>query len=89
MVYLFFLIIRQIKTLEEDNTFTLSHLTGKTGTVYLSIPSNVSGSGKIQISVKGTVHELDAITDGEKIETGSKIKVVEVVDNNLIKVIKL
>lgn len=88
-VWLFFIIIKQITKLAEDNTFKLEQAIHKTGSVYLSIPAQKSGTGKISISVKGSQKELSAITPGDRIETGSAIKVVGVEGGNLLIVEKI
>lgn len=83
-VFLFFQIIKVVLKLGEDNTFSLNQALNKTGTVYLKIPAKRQSFGKIQVSVNGTVHELNAITDNEELTTGSMIKVLEIVDDNLV-----
>ena len=83
-VYLFFLIMRQIQKLAEDNTFKLLSTIGKTAEVYLKIPENKSGKGKIMISVNGSYHELDAITEKDAIPTGSMVKVLKIENENLL-----
>ncbi len=46
--------------------------------IYLTIPPNKEGRGKIMVSVKGAVHELYAITeDTGRIETGAVVKIVQ------------
>lgn len=86
---LFFLIIRQLKKLEEDNSFKLPMCVGKTGNVYLTIPEKKSGAGLVQVSVNGTVKELNAVTPGEKIESGTLIRVTGIESDNLIIVERL
>lgn len=86
---LFFLIIRQLRKLEENNTFQLPMAIGKTGNVYLTIPANKSGSGIVQVSVLGAVRELNAVTIGERIESGSMIRVTAVESDNLVQVERL
>lgn len=86
---LFFLLIRQIMKLSEDNTFRIENTIGKIGNVYLTIPGNHSGKGKIQVSVNGTSHELDAITKQESIPSGSMVRVIAVESGNLLIVEKL
>jgi hypothetical protein len=88
-VLLFFVIIKQFMKLEKDNTFQLPDTLGKIADVYLAVPEAKSGKGKIQISVKGAFHEIDAITEEERIPTGSKAKVVEIIDSQTVLVIKL
>ena len=53
---------------------------GCQGTVYLTIPGERSGEGKVQIAIQGAVREYNAQTDGEAITTGTPIKVVEVIN---------
>lgn len=88
-VYLFFLIIRQIQKLAEDNSFKISNTLNKTADVYLTIPENKSGKGKIMISVNGAFHELEAMTENGKIESGSVVKVIRIESNNILIVEKI
>jgi hypothetical protein len=88
-VYLFFVIIQQVQKLAEDNSFNINSVIGKTASVYLKIPENKSGYGKVQVSVKGSFHELNAITYGEELATGTMIRIIELLDDNLILVEKL
>lgn len=54
---------------------------GCQGKVYLTIPAERKGTGKVQISINEAVREYDAVTDSETdLKTGTNIKVVEVVD---------
>jgi hypothetical protein len=77
-VYLFFVIIKQMQKLAENNSFKISNTLNKTADVYLTIPEKMSGKGKIMISIKGSFHELDAMTENEKIPTGSVVKIVRI-----------
>ncbi len=88
-VWLFFIIIKQIQKLAEDNTFKLEHALLKSGTVYLSIPAQKQGVGKISISVKGSQKELNAVSLTDRIETGAAIKVVGIESGNLLIVEKI
>ncbi len=88
-VAIFFVIIKQLMKLNQDNTFSIKETIGNPADVYLSIPAEKSGKGKIQISVKGAFHEIDAMTAGEKIPTGGKAKVIDVIDNQTVLVSKI
>jgi hypothetical protein len=52
-----------VKKLGEDNSFKISNTLHKTAEVYLTIPENKTGKGKIMISVHGSFHELEAMTE--------------------------
>ena len=55
----------------------ISNAVGKTGEVYLTIPPSLSGTGKINVDLQGTLTELDAMTENDTpIKTGAKVKVV-------------
>jgi len=89
MVAMFAYLISLLHGLAEDNSFNIASTVGQTAQVYLFIPAAKSGKGIIQISVKGSMHELNAITSGERIETGAMVRVTEVVDNSLLLVEKM
>lgn len=54
---------------------------GCEGKVYLTIPGERKGEGKVQITINNAVREYDAVTDGETIPTGKTIKVTEVIND--------
>lgn len=54
---------------------------GCEGEVYLTIPGERKGEGKVQITINNAVREYDAVTDGETIPTGKAIKVTEVIND--------
>lgn len=54
---------------------------GCKGKVYLTIPGERKGEGKVQITINNAVREYDAVTDGETIPTGKAIKVTEVIND--------
>lgn len=84
-VLLFFVMIKQIMKLTEDNTMKVQNFLGKMGEVYIPIPAGLTGKGKVQISVNGAHHEMDAMSNNnEALATGTMVKVVAIEDNILI-----
>lgn len=83
-VLLYFVMIRQILKLTEDNTFNIEKLIGKSADVYLTIPENKTGQGKVLISLNGSNHELNALTEGEILPSGTAVKVVKIENKILI-----
>ena len=57
---------------------------GKTAEVYLKIPAHKSGTGKIQVSINGSFHELNAVTEGEEILSGESVKIINTENKILI-----
>lgn len=88
-VAVFVLMFRAIMRLETNGAFRISDCVGQTASVYLRIPAAHSGSGKVQISINGSVHELNAFTDGDFLPTGCRVRVVKVIDAGSLLVEKL
>lgn len=75
--------------LAESGTLNMKNAVGKLGEVYLVIPGNRAGIGKVQLNVQGSLRTLDAITDdAENILTSSIIEVLEVIDDQILLVKK-
>lgn len=83
-VLIFFLVIKQVQKLAEDNSFKISNTLNKTAEVYLTIPEHKKGKGKIMISINGSYHELDAMTESDKITSGTVVKVVKIENENIL-----
>ncbi len=88
-LYGFAFLIRQIQVLEENNSFRINETMNKIAEVYLTIPENKKGVGKILISINGTFHELEVMTENDKILTGSIVKVVKIENESMPIVIKV
>lgn len=88
-IFLFFLLISQILKLTEDNTFNIQKLKGKTGEVYLNIPPDKTGKGKILIALNGATHELDAMTLSPQMISSSSMVTVTEIENEILLVSKI
>jgi hypothetical protein len=88
-VIAFLLMFKQMMKLSHDGTFKFNETVGIIADVYLRIPANRKGKGKVQLSVRGSVHEIDAITDdSEEIPTGANAKVIKVIGDDVVLVSK-
>ena len=54
------------------------------GSVYLTIPGERAGTGKVQISINDSVREYSALTDGPALRTGTRVRVVDVVNASTV-----
>lgn len=74
-----------ISKLHQSGTMVIEHAVGQTGEVYLRVPPNREGHGKIQVQIQGNLREMDAITDDEKeLPTGSMAQVLEIINNQIL-----
>lgn len=88
-VMAFLLMLKQVMRLSHDGTFKFKETVGIVADVYLRVPANRKGKGKVQLSVRGSVHEIDAVTDdSEEIPTGGHAKVLEVLGDDVVLVSK-
>lgn len=77
-------IFKWLSGMEQSGNIEIKNTTGCKGTVYLTIPANRTGEGKVQIAVQGAIREYNALTDGEKLTNGTPIKVKEVLNDNTL-----
>lgn len=69
---------------QSGNINVFKSAAGCQGKVYLTIPGERAGMGKVQISINASVREYDALTDGDTIPTGKSIRVVEALNEHTL-----
>lgn len=85
-VAIFLFLFRQMMKLQSNGAFDINDSVGRVCDVYLRIPANNKGMGKVQISFNGSIQELDARTEGEQIPSGAKVRVLRVIDKKVLEV---
>lgn len=79
------ILMRWIMGLQQDGTADIRNALGAAGTVYLRIPENRKGTGKVNIVLQGAYTELEAITDeAEELPYGAQIVVVGITGGNTL-----
>lgn len=71
-------IMKFFKRLKHDGAVRIQKAIGHTGTVYLRIPGDNTGPGKVTITLQNRSVELDAYTSHAELPTGSPVRVVAV-----------
>lgn len=71
-----------------DGTVRDEDTIGMTGNVYLTIPGQNEGKGKVTVFVKGRTMEYEALTEGESLSTGTPILVVDVPSPDVLAVVR-
>jgi hypothetical protein len=70
----------RLMRLRHDGTVQIHQSLGQEGIVYVAIPPNRSGVGKVQLRVQGRIAEYGAMTSGvETLPTGAKVVVVDII----------
>jgi len=81
--YIFYM----MNKLTETGNTQITNAIGKVGKVYLPIPEKRKGNGVVQIVVQGITQEIEALTDGARLESGASVQVIEVIEPNLVLVL--
>ncbi len=71
-------LLRALAKMQCNGIVQTEKLVGMRATVYVSVPANRSGRGKITLNAQGKFMELDAVTDGEKLVTDEMVEITAV-----------
>lgn len=85
VMYIFYFMSK----MEQSGNIESSSAVGCKGNVYLTIPAGRSGEGKVQIGIQGAIREYDAMTDGNSLPNGCPIRVIAVLNENMLLVEKI
>lgn len=73
------------KLQDDGSVFNPYEALDEVGTVYMRIPANKQGAGKIQIKLQGSIKEIEAITsESATIPTGTSIRVIDIIDDKVM-----
>lgn len=79
------LVLREAIKLQQDGTLDLRNAVGRSGSVYLTVPPQRSGPGKVNVLVQEQFWEFEAVTDSETpIPTGAEVEIVGLVDDEIL-----
>jgi hypothetical protein len=78
--------MRGLHSLSSEGTPRIGRALNRYGTVYVTIPAEKSGSGKIQMNLQSQTVEYLAMTSGESLAPGSKVVVVDVITPTTVEV---
>jgi hypothetical protein len=76
--------LAQIWKMQESGTIDVYDAIAKTGEVYLPIPEGKNGTGKIHIEIANKLMEFDAVTDQTALTTGTKVRVDDILRDNIM-----
>lgn len=74
--------------LHQDGNIHPAGAVGLGAIVYLRIPAENSGKGKITVALQGRTSEFAAVTDGPELPTGADVTIVRMISENTFEVAK-
>jgi hypothetical protein len=78
-----------ISKMTQAGNLELTRAIQSAGEVYLSIPEARHGAGKVHVRIGSSLREMDAVTEGEPLPNGAKVRVLEILDDNVLLVEKI
>ena len=85
-LYLVATLMKMLYRLRADGTVRLDQAVGRTGTVYLRVPGEKSGPGKVTLNLQNRTVELEAFTAAHELPTGTPVRVVAVLGPSAVEV---
>ncbi len=86
-MYGMYWLMLSISKLNSSGNQRISSARGKEATVYIPVPANGGGVGKVQLTMQNRIVEYAAVTDDdEPLKTGETVEVVEIVGTDRLRV---
>ncbi len=76
-----------LRKLQSDGTVRLSDAAGARGRVYLRVPGNGGGVGKVTLVLQGRSIEMEARTPGPELRAGEEVVVSRLLDDRTVEVV--
>ena len=85
MMFLMAYVMKAVSKLQSSGNIDIGNAVGKVAQVYIPIPENGTGAGKVHITVQEQYCEFNAITTvSNKIKTGAYVRVVAVSESGML-----
>lgn len=85
-MFLVAFLMRSLHRLKADGTVRIDRAVGQKATVYLSIPGQRAGAGKVTLNLQNRTVEYQAVTAHEPLPTGARVVVTAVVGPDTVEV---
>ena len=81
--------MRFFQRLQSSGNLQPDQIVGQTARVYLRIPGEKGGKGKITVSIQGRSSEFEAVTSGAELASGSECRIVRMITKDTFEVAAL
>ncbi len=85
-VYIVAWLMTSLARLQSRGNLDLAKARGSTAKVYVLIPAERKGSGKVTLALQGRMVECKAVTDGAEISTGTQVQVLGLIGADTLQV---
>jgi membrane protein implicated in regulation of membrane protease activity len=86
-MYGMYWLMQAISRLQSSGNQRITSALGRRGTVYIPIPADGKGAGKVQLSMQNRIVEFQAVTDeADRLKTGETVEVVAITGSDTVRV---
>ena len=85
-MYAVYAMLCSMRSLQAEGTARIQRAVGRQATVYLHIPAQQKGAGKIQINLQNRTMEYLATTAGDAIPSGATVVVTKILGSDTVEV---
>ena len=89
MTWVLAMLLRWMYSLESTGNVSIQMALGVEGEVYANLPTRGEGHGQVRVVVDNRQRIYNAVSDGDAVSTGSRVKVTEVNSDRTLTVHKL
>jgi hypothetical protein len=79
-------VMQSLTKLDSEGTLRVERAVGRSGTVYLPVPANRTGAGKIHMKLQNQLVELQAMTPHDRLPVGATVVVTGVIGPDIVEV---
>lgn len=89
-MYGMYRLMRAIYDLQSSGNIDIRNIVGQPAKIYIPVPPEGTGKGKIQVTLQGRTMEYEAVSDAaETLSTGENVVVENVVGSDIVKVMRV
>lgn len=85
-VWVLGLLLKGVHDLQASGNIDIRSVLGREGDVYAAVPGRGSGRGQVRVVIEQRQRTYNAVTEGEALATGTRVKVTRVNENNTLTV---
>ena len=86
LVWLLGILMKAMYDLQSSGNVNIGDAAGLEGQVYANVPARGDGRGQVRVVIDERARIYNAVSDGDAITTGSRVRVVQVNDDRTLKV---
>jgi hypothetical protein len=86
MVWLLALLLKGMADLQTSGNISIAQAVGHEGDVYIGVPGWSGGRGQVRLTIQNNERYYNAVTGGEELPRGTRVRVVKVNEDDTLTV---